>query len=262
MRTTHRAAAILLLAFALAGCAQPAGSSSTAGAGHAGDSAGLGAIDASTPPPAAPGGGGSGPAGAPPAPSYPSDAGVYSRAAVTAWLAGDNARLDQLRDPANMLFHSIGLGDYDRHYTFQWCQGAAGSSYCMFYNAVGDELRLHLLNPRLGGPHAIIDGEFHPLTFPPDMQAYAQECLDGWKAGNTTRVGYLTTADALAHLNAIATGHRSDDWTFQDAQGAAGSSYLTWRNGSGDRIVFRFHNPGVVPGEGPQHRIVDVLWNP
>ena len=31
---------------------------------------------------------------------------------------------------------------------------------------------------------------------------------------------------------------------------------------SGDRIVFRFHNPGVVPGEGPQHRIVDVLWNP
>ena len=260
MRTTHRAAAILLLAFALAGCAQTAGSSSTAGAGHAGGSAGLGAIDASTPPPAAPGGG-SGP-DAPPAPSYPSDAGEYSRAAVSAWLAGDNGRLDQLRDPANMLFHSVGLGDYDRHYTFQWCQGAAGSSYCMFYNAVGDELRLHLSNPRLGGRHAIVDGEFHPLTFPPDMQAYAQECLDGWKAGNTARVGFLTTADALAHLNAIATGHRSDDWTFQDAQGAAGSSYLTWRNGSGDRIVFRFHNPGVVPGEGPQHRIVDVLWNP
>jgi hypothetical protein len=181
---------------------------------------------------------------------------------VTAWLAGDQARLDQLRDPANQIFHSVGLGDYDRHYAFQSCQGAAGSSYCLFYNAVGDELTLRVINQKLGGPHAITEGKFNPLTFPTDMQAYAQECLDAWKSGNTVRVGFLTTADAKTHLYAIAASHRQDDFTFVDAQGAAGSSYLTWHTPAGDRIVFRFYNPGVDPNEGKQHRIRDVLWNP
>jgi hypothetical protein len=253
MRTTHRAAAILLLAFALAGCAQGTGNGGTQGpGGTAGISTlGPGASPSDT-----------GTAATPAGPSYPSDAGAYARAAVTAWLAGDQARLDQLRDPANQLFHSISLGNYETHYTFQWCQGAAGSSYCMFYNAVGDELRLQLTNERLGGPHAVTTGTFNPLTFPPDMQAYAQECLDAWKAGNTARVSFLVTADAKTHLNAIAASHRQDDWTFVDSQGAMGSSYLTWHNAAGDRIVFRFANPGVDPSEGTHNRIRDVLWNP
>jgi hypothetical protein len=254
MRTTHRAAAILLLAFALAGCAQGRAGSPSSGDG-AGGFASLGS-SASASPSAA------GTPSSSPAPSYPSDAAAYVQAAVTAWLAGDQARLDQLRDPGNQILHSVGLGDYDRHYTFQRCEGAAGSSFCTFFNAVGDVLVLQLANPRLGGPHAIVHGSFDPLTFPSGMQAYAQECLDAWKAGNLARVGFLTTADAKTHLLALNPSHKLDDWTYVDSQGAAGSSYLTWHNASGDRLVFKFLNPGVDPNEGNQHRIRDVLWNP
>jgi hypothetical protein len=253
MRTTHRAVAVLLLALALAGCAQGNGQPS----GAAGGFASLGSSGSAAPPPAAP------LAASPGAsPSYPADAGAYAQAAVTAWLHGDQARLDQLRDPGNQILHTVGLGDYDRNYTFRDCQGAAGSSYCTFYNAVGDVLVLQLSNPLLGAPHAIVHGTFDPLTFPNDMRAYAQECLDAWRAGNLTRVGYLTQPDAKTHLLAVAASHKLDDWTFVDAQGAAGSSYLTWHTPGGDRIVFRFTNPGVDPSEGKQHRIRDVLWNP
>jgi hypothetical protein len=248
MRTTYRAGAILLLALALAGCAQAGGGGNQGQGGFGSISTGPSTSASASPADTSTG--------------YPSDAGAYSRAAVTAWLAGDQARLDQLRDPANQLFHSISLGDYDKHYTFQSCQGAAGSSYCLFYNAVGDELTLQLSNQLLGSPHAIVTGTFNPLTFPTDFQAYAQECLDAWKSGNTVRVGFLTTASAKTHLYAIDASHRQDDWTFVDAQGAAGSSYLTWHTPGGDRIVFRFTNPGVDPNQGPQHKIVDVLWNP
>src|SRR5439155_2520513 len=140
------------------------------------------------------------------------------------------------RDPGNTIFQTVSAGDYDKHYSFYRCDGAAGSSICTFYNGVGDELVLRLSNVLVGQAHAVVDGQFHQITFPSDMQAYAQECLDAWIAHNNARVSYLTTANAKNHLNAIGGGHRSDGWTFVDAQGAAGSSYLTWHNPAGDRI--------------------------
>jgi hypothetical protein len=259
MSTIHRTAGVLLLAVALAvapaGCTHPAGSAGGNGTGGTGTLSSGTTPAASTPTD-------TGTAGAAGTQGYPGDPSAYTKIAVNAWLGGDQTRLDQLRDPANTIFQRVGSGNYDRHYTFKNCQGAAGSSYCTFDNAVGDELILRVANPKLGGPHAIMDGQFNPITFPTDMRAYAQECLDAWKADNTARVEYLTTPDAKTHLYAVSASHRADDWTFVDSQGAAGSSYLTWHNPAGDRLVFRFHNPGVVPGEGPQHRIVDVLWNP
>jgi len=253
MRTIHQAAAVLLLAFALAGCAQPGGPGGSTAPGPGG-TAGLGTFGTEASPVAA--------SSAPPAASYPSGAGPYTQAALNAWLNGDTARLDQLRDPAATIFATLSAGDYDKHFTLKNCQGAAGSSYCTFDNNVGDELMLRVSNEKLGHPHALTDGHFSAITFPTDMQAYAQECLDAWKAGNTARVGFLTTADAKTHLGAIADSYRSATWTFVDSQGAAGSSYLTWQDGAGHRILFRFYNPGVDPNETPQHRIRDVLWNP
>ena len=249
MRTTYRAASLLLLAaLALAGCAKESGG----GGAGAGGTAGLHTI----------GTGGPSAAGSASPVGYPGSAEAYTQAAVTAWTSGDTARVDQLRDPSVTVFATLSSGDYDKHFSLKDCQGAAGSSFCTFFNNVGDELVLRVRNELVGGPHAITEGQFHPITFPTDMQAYAQECLDAWLAGNVNRITFLTTADAKTHLSAVAISHKSETWTFQDAQGAAGSSYLTWHSSAGNRIVFRFHNPGVVPGEGPQHRIVDVLWNP
>jgi len=194
--------------------------------------------------------------------AYPTDAQAYAQAALTAWAGHDQARLDQLRDPGNTIFETISSPAYDQHFQLDHCSGAAGSTYCSVYNNVGDDLELQLSNQLLGGPHAVVSGSFHPITFPTDMQAYAQEALDAWLAHNTARISYLLTSDAVTHMDAIAASHQADGWTFSDSQGAAGSAYLSWRNPAGDRIAFRFYNPGVMPSESPQHRIHDVLWLP
>jgi len=253
MRPPHRAAATALLALALAGCGQGSGKGAPAESPSATAGLGTGATASANP---------SG-AGTSPLPvGYPSTAGPYTQAALTAWVSGDTNRVDQLRDAGANIFATLSAGNYDKHFELRSCQGAAGSSYCVFYNNVGDELTLRVSDERLSQPHAIMGGSLQPITFPTDPRAYAQECLDAWKAGNFARVSFLTTTDAKNHLNAINPAFRSTTWTFADSQGAAGSSYLAWRDPAGDRIIFRFNNPGVDPNEGPQHRIVDVLWNP
>lgn len=194
---------------------------------------------------------------------YPTNARAYSIAAVSAWVAGDHTRLGQLTTGAGThIFETLSTGDPDRHFDFANCQGAAGSSYCVFYNGTGDMLRLRLSRPQLGRPHAIAGGRFEPTTFPDDNQEYAQEALDAWRADNTARLGLLTTTDAYQHILATPVGQTHMSWTFDHSEGAAGSFYLTWTNEAGDSLVFRFVNPDVDPSGGPQHRIVDILFLP
>jgi hypothetical protein len=258
--TTRIRAAIVLLAataaLAVAGCtnssSQGGGTTPSASATPGGTGGGGGGASPNST---------GGPASQVPG-GYPSNAQDYAQAALTAWSAGDQARLDQLRDAANQVFQTISSPAYDHHFQLNSCDGAAGSTYCRVFNNVGDELDLRVSNQLLGGPHAVISGEFHPITFPGDMREYAQEALDAWIAHNTTRIGLLLTPDAVTHLNAIPASHQADGWTFSDSQGAAGSSYLSWANPAGDHIAFRFYNPGVVPSESPQHRIHDVLFMP
>lgn len=258
LATTRTRAAFVLLAaataLAVAGCTNSSGRSGGPTASTSATPGGTGGGGASATPT-------SGPAATVPA-GYPSNAQDYAQAALTAWAAGDQARLDQLRDGANQVFQTISSPSYDHHFHLDHCEGAAGSSYCRVFNNVGDELDLQLSNQLLGAPHAVVGGNFHPITFPGDMREYAQEALDAWLAHNTARIGLLLTPDALTHLNAIPASHQADGWTFGDSQGAAGSSYLSWANPAGDRIAFRFYNPGVVPSESPQHRIHDVLFMP
>jgi hypothetical protein len=238
---------------AVAGCTSSSspGSTPSASAPASGGSGG-GSADGST----------GGASATPASVGYPPDAPGYAQAALDAWASADQARLDQLRDPANQVFQAMSSPAYDHHFHLYQCQGAAGSSFCAVFNNVGDELHLRLSNQLLGHAHAVVGGDFQPIAFPADMRAYAQEALDAWLAHDTARIGLLLTADAVSHLNAIAASHQADGWTFSDGQGAAGSSYLSWTNPAGDHIAFRFFNPGVVPSESPQHRIHDVLWMP
>jgi hypothetical protein len=181
---------------------------------------------------------------------------------VAAWAAGDQGRLDQLRASANQVFQTLSAGNYDKHFGLYQCTGAAGSSVCAFYNNAGDELDLRLSNQLLGQPHAVTDGKFQPITFPADAQAYAQEALDAWINHNSARLGLLASPDGVSHLNAIAAGYRTAAWHFDHGEGAAGSSYLVWKDDAGDAISFRFLNAGIAPSTGPQHRIVDVVLQP
>jgi hypothetical protein len=253
MRTTYRVARWSAVAFftALTLAACTSGGSSGSSAGPGGASAGPGA----TSPEASATNHGA-------AIGFATSAEEYTKQAVAAWSSGDTARLDQLRDPGAAVFGTLSAGDIDRHFTLYQCQGAAGSTYCTYYNNAGDELRLQLSNPLLGQAHAIVGGDFHPITFPSDERAYAQETLDAWLAHNDPRITLLCTGDAATHLNAIPGSHRSDAWTFDHSEGAAGSFYLSWKNPAGDAIVFRFRDPGIPPTPGPQHRVVDVIFQP
>jgi hypothetical protein len=256
MRTTYRMArwtgAAFLAALAMTGCGH-----SSSGPGGATTGAGASAgLDGVSPTASATGGPGQNPT------SFPASADEYARQALTAWTTGNTDRLDQLRDPGATIFATLSTGNYDKHFTLHQCQGAAGSSSCAFFNNAGDELQLQLSNQLLGRAHAVIGGQFHPITFPTDAKAYAQETLDAWLAHNDARVGLLCGADAAAHLNAIAGSHRGETWTYDHAEGAAGSSYLTWKNAAGDAIVFRFRDPGIPPTPGPQHRVADVIFQP
>ena len=241
------AAGAVLTAVLLTGCT---GSPPPSGGGTTTASAGTGTPDGLV-------GGGATATGA--APTFPTTAEAYAKATVTAWTAHDTARLDQLKVAELKLFTSIDTaGTYDTHYAFVRCDGAAGSSYCTFFNNAGDALTLQLQNPLIGQAHAVISGTFDPTTFPVDNKAYAQLALNAWIDHNDIRLGLLTTPDALTVINALPAGLRNSSWTFKESQGAMGSLYYTWKHSSGAEFSFRFSNLSP-PVAGQQHRIVGAV---
>jgi hypothetical protein len=199
------------------------------------------------------------------APTYPTDAKAYAEAAVNAWVAGDSARLDQLEVSGGTL-HT--LAACVNCYNMQWsfvgtiCQGAAGSSFCLFYNHVGDSLRVHISNPLLGQPQAVVAGSiWDPLTFPADDQQYAAEALAAWQGGNDARLSHLTTGWTSAKITALGPDP-AGAWQYHLSQGVAGSFYVQFSDGSGHDLAFRFLNsPVPIPttGVGAQHRITDIV---
>jgi hypothetical protein len=202
------------------------------------------------------------------APAYPTDAGEYAKAAVAAWAARDIGRLDQLevQDGELHTLYSCN-GCYDVHFVLIDCQGAAGSSYCLFFNNVGDSLRLRLVNQFLGQPRAIGTGSiWDPITFPSDDKAYAQEALDAWQAGNDNRLKLLTQGQLTsAQVTALGPDH-SGQWTYNPAfgGGAMGTIGFTWTDVHGHQLSFLFTNGPAAPTTGPnsQHRIRQIVYNP
>jgi hypothetical protein len=209
------------------------------------------------------GGGGSGPN---PAPAYPADPESYTKAAVAAWASRNIARLDQL-EVDNATLHTMYdcNGCYDIHFVLIGeCDGAAGSSYCLFYNGAGDELRLRVSNPALGQARAIGTGSiFDQMTFPSDDKAYAQKALDAWLGRDDVRLKLLTQNLVSANVDAKGADPHGE-WTFAGSEGAAGSLYLTWHNPAGHKLTFRFTNGPAAPTLGPasQHRITEIIYMP
>jgi hypothetical protein len=207
------------------------------------------------------------PTTAPPAVTYPSDAETYAKQAVTAWETGDTARLNQLEVAGGTIHTLAGChACYDLHFNLIGsCDGAAGSSYCLFYNKVGDSLRVHLSNPLLGHPQAVVAGSiWDPITFPSDDKKYAQEALDAWLGGNDARLKLLTASKMTsAQVDALGADRHST-WTFDHADGAMGSTYYNFHDLAGHSLAFRFLNGPPAPTTGPasQHRITEVVYLP
>jgi hypothetical protein len=205
------------------------------------------------------------PTSAPPTMSFPTTPEQYSKNAIDAWAANDVATLDEYEVPDGTLHTMLSCnGCYETHFALApgFCQGAAGSSYCMYFNLAGDKLLLHLSNQLLGQARAIENGgTFEPITFPASDEAYAAEALQAWNDGNDNRLKLLTQAQwTSAQIDALGLT-RGSGWTFQVCQGAMGSTYCQFGSG-GHIIAFRFSNlvPQPVPtkGAGAQHRITDI----
>ncbi len=255
----RRAAAAALFpavcALALSACAKPGtGNQSnpppTAGPG----TSVFGSVGATTNPPAPP---------APP--TYPNSAEAYAKAAVAAWAAKDTTRLNQLEVGGGSLHTMLACGNcYEVHFALHGtCDGAAGSSYCLFFNKVGDLLRLRLDNTLIGKPRAVGLGSiFEPISFPSDDKAYAQEALDAWRDGNDARLKLLTSANMTSAQVTALGANPASGWTYDHSEGAMGSTYLSWNDGAGHLLTFRFANTGPAPTSGPtsQHRITEILY--
>jgi hypothetical protein len=209
------------------------------------------------------GGGASPTTAAPPPVTYPATAEPYSLAAVNAWAGGDTTRLGQLTDPSATIFATLSAGDYNKVFAVYRCEGAAGSSYCTLYNLVGDTLILQLRNEYLGHAHAVIGGTWHPITFPTDLQAYAQEAIDAWQGHNTAAVALLTQKPGDTAFNVVPAALRTATWTYSHSEGAAGHLYYIWTDSAGDSIPIGFINPGIVSPPANRHHLIEaVVFSP
>ena len=84
--------------------------------------------------------------------SYPSSARAYAEAILAAWSAKKLDRLGLLTS-AEVQEQLIEIpGPIDTHWHYSRCDGAAGSSYCVFFNNPGDMITLRVANAALGTP--------------------------------------------------------------------------------------------------------------
>lgn len=251
MMRTSRLLGVTAVAMALGftvGCANPnggntpGGGSDQLGTSAPGLTAPASVVPTTTPPP--------------PAATYPNTASAYATAAVTAWKTGDTGRLSELSDPGNGIWSTLNGGNYNKAFHVYLCDGAAGSSICAMYNAVGDELDLRLENDLIGHAHAVIDGQWHPITFPTDYKLYAQEAIDDWGKHNTAAVALLTGKPGDSAFSSVPSSHRNDQWTFDSEDGGMGSEFFTFVNPAGDQLIVRFANPGIVPPPANRHGLI------
>lgn len=208
-------------------------------------------------------GGGGGGGSSTPAVTYPTDADAYSRKAITAWRDHDTATLNALNAPSDTVFATLNAGNYNTQFTTLYtCEGAAGSSYCTYYNAVGDTLRLQLRNDLLGKAHAIIGGTLIPITFPTDYQAYAQEALDDWRAHNSAAVALLTGKSGDTAFASVPASARSANttWTFSHQEGAAGHQIFVWLDQANNELAFDFINPTIQSPPANHHGLILAVY--
>jgi hypothetical protein len=192
--------------------------------------------------------------------SFPTEAGSYATAAVNAWSRGDAGLLRQLDDQGDHIFSTLESGNYNRAFTLYQCNGAAGSSICVLYNEVGDELDLRLRNDLVGQPHAVVDGQWHPITFPQDLKAYAQEALTAWLGHNSAAVSLLTGKPGETAFGEVPPARRADTWTYAHQEGATGHIFHLFQNPAGDTIVFSFLNPTIQAPPANRHGLIEVIY--
>jgi hypothetical protein len=125
----------------------------------------------------------------PPPVTYPNNARAYAEAVLTAWRQRNTARLGQLTTPE--VYEQIVEipGPPDLTWAYWRCDGAAGSSYCQFFNNDGDAIVLRVSNQLLGKQRAV--NEVRYPYFETDGIAYVREFVEAWRLGHRKRMQSL-----------------------------------------------------------------------
>jgi hypothetical protein len=93
------------------------------------------------------------------------------------------------------------------------------------------------------------------VQLPKTADAYGQMAINAWLAGRDSDLQQLTSPAAYDQFKRLTRG---GTWRFDNCEGAAGSSYCGFADGSGHRLVMRFSNQGPVQ-EGQPHGIEEVI---
>jgi hypothetical protein len=153
----------------------------------------------------------------PPPAGFPSDARLYAEAVLAAWGGNQSARLADLTSaPANQKLAAM-PGPPNMHWTFVDCDGAAGSSYCSFYNDSGETILVRLTNQGLGSPHAVTDATLSGL--PEDGVEYTREFVRAWQRADHTRMLQLGTQNVVDSLKELAAAPQNPTFTIDSGGG-------------------------------------------
>jgi len=184
----------------------------------------------------------------------------YADALVIAWGAGDQDAMAQLAPTGVVdVLGSNGGPHWDR----TGSEGAAGSTYVTYQNTDSQEvltLRVDNAAAAEGEPQSVAEARFsssgeEPPTVPTQPVAYGNALITAWGVGDQEEMQRLGTAEVLHILG----DEGGPNWMQIGADGAAGSTILTYYNSeSDDTLTLRVDN--AAASEGAEHAVVEARY--
>ena len=158
----------------------------------------------------------------PAAPVYPTTARAYAEAVLAAWKQHLINKIGDLTT-AQVQDQIISIpGPPNQNWTYQRCDGTAGSSYCSFVNGDGDVITLRISSALLGKAHAATEVKLDQTEYSPDAKQYVQAFAEAWRNGNTRRMLALSADQSVVDFFT----HYTPPETFQVCSRLVGS---VWR---------------------------------
>lgn len=133
---------------------------------------------------------------------FPTTPKAYATAVIAAWTQDHINTLGSLTT-AQVQEQILEIPQpLDDAWSYLRCDGTAGSSYCTFANADGDEFTLRISHSLLGKPHAAIEVMLDLTQYPADGLAYVKKFVAAWQIGNTARMLKLSKQSIVDQLGA------------------------------------------------------------
>lgn len=192
--------------------------------------------------------------------ALPTVPGEYADALVRAWGSGDHMTVERMATAA--VVHTLG-DQGGPHWEQTSAEGAAGSTIVTYTNTEsGDTLELRVQNETAGqgGEHAVKEARYTAAgdqqdavpTVPTD---YADALVVAWGTDDHASMERLATAEVIDILN----GHGSPHWDRISAEGAAGSTIVTYEETQTHEVLtLRVEN--ALVSQGAEQAVVEARF--